>query len=302
MAAEGGNAVTSSSSERKIFLHPLAIITISDHYTCIESGASVKPMGSKVLGLLWGKQQGLEVSIMDGQELAYTQGDDGVPVISAEKINSQKELYTQVYKNYELLGWYSVGFDADGKDMAVHREMTKYNESPFFLLMHPKPDPEATDLPISLYESKMVMGADDTPTIVFVTSEFQLQTMQAERITMERIAKATPTDGVAALDLHMNELTSSLRTLGLRFDALLAFLNATKTGQVPTDYRLLRQVSSICNQLPAVDTTELRDDFVTEYNDMLMVNYLASVTKSNASLSDLIDKHAVVVSQRHHRL
>jgi len=242
------------------------------------------------------------VSIMDAQELHYTLGDDGVPVITAEKVNSQKDLYTEVYKNYELLGWYSVGIDADGKDMAVHREMTKYNESPFFLLMHPSPDPEASDLPISLYESKMVMGADDTPTIVFVTSEFQLQTMQAERITMERIAKATPTDGVASLDLHINSLGASLRTLNLRFDALLAFLKATKAGEVPTDYRLLRQVSSICNQLPAVDTAELKGDFITEYNDMLMVNYLASVTKSSASLGDLIDKHSAVVSHHRHRL
>ena len=32
---------------------------------------------------------------------------------------------------------------------------------------------------------------NDTPTRFFVTCEFELQTMQAERITMERVAKVT---------------------------------------------------------------------------------------------------------------
>lgn len=32
-----------------------------DHFTGIQAGGSMKPPGSKVLGLLWGKQNGLEV-------------------------------------------------------------------------------------------------------------------------------------------------------------------------------------------------------------------------------------------------
>lgn len=40
-------------------------------------------------------------------------------------------------------------------DTTLHREMEKYNESPFFLLMHPNPDPEAKDLPLALYEAEL---------------------------------------------------------------------------------------------------------------------------------------------------
>lgn len=42
-----------------------------------------------------------------------------------------------------------------GVDTTLHREMEKYNESPFFLLMHPSPDPEAKDLPLALYEAEL---------------------------------------------------------------------------------------------------------------------------------------------------
>jgi hypothetical protein len=40
-----------------------------DHFTGIQAGGSMKPPGSKVLGLLWGKQQGLEVRFVQARFL-----------------------------------------------------------------------------------------------------------------------------------------------------------------------------------------------------------------------------------------
>ena len=59
----------------------------------------------------------------------------------------QTELYQKVYRGHEMLGWYTIGAEVESVDMAVHREMFKYNESPFFLLMHPSPDPEVGPQP-----------------------------------------------------------------------------------------------------------------------------------------------------------
>lgn len=285
----------SSNNERKVLLHPLAIIGISDHHTSIEAGGSIKPRGSKVLGLLWGRQQGLEVDIMDAVELGYEQGPDGAPIIDAETVMQQKALYTEVYKNYDLLGWYSVGQEVVELDVRIHREMTKYNESPFFLQMQPSPDAEAKDLPVSLYESEMHM-VNDVPTMLFVSVEFQLRSTQAEQITMERVAKSNSNRSAdqSSLEVQMTELSSALRTLKARSEVLVSYLEATKNGTIPPDYRILRQVSSVCNQLPAVDADELKAEFLSEYNDALLVNYMASITKGAASINALADKFAVV--------
>lgn len=60
----------------------------------------------------------------------------------------------------------------------------------------------------------------------------------------------------------------------------------------------------MCNQLPAVDTDELSGEFVGDYNDTLMVNYLASITKGTNELNDLAEKFNMISTQRsgHHRL
>jgi COP9 signalosome complex subunit 6 len=69
------------------------------------------------------------------------------------QVDKQKELYTKVYPLCEMLGWYSVGLDVTEADMVIHREMMKYNETPYFLLMNPEPDPDAKELPVQVDRS-----------------------------------------------------------------------------------------------------------------------------------------------------
>mmetsp|Transcript_35672 Transcript_35672/g.65267 ORF Transcript_35672/g.65267 Transcript_35672/m.65267 type:complete len:301 (+) Transcript_35672:24-926(+) len=288
---------------KTVLLHPLAIVAISDHFTCIQAGASPKPTGSKVIGLLWGKQQGLDVVITDAVELMYSDktSEGGEPVaFTREEVDKQKELYTKVYPLCEMLGWYSVGVEVQEADMAVHREMLKYNESPFFLLINPNPDPDAKDLPVQLYESE-THYEEEVARMIFVACEFELETSQAERVTMEEVAKAGPTEGVSTLDLHVTSLESSLRSLAMRADQLIVYLKAVEDKRVPSDQRLLRAAQGVCNQLPAMHKGELEAAFVEDYADTLMVSYLATVTKATHAVGDLTEKFQSMAPARAHR-
>jgi hypothetical protein len=61
-----------------------------------------------------------------------------------------------------------------------------------------------------MYESE-THYEEEAARMIFVASEFQLETSQAERVTMEEVAKAAPTQGGSTLDLHVASLDSSLR-------------------------------------------------------------------------------------------
>jgi len=75
---------------------------------------------------------------------------------------------------------------------------------------------------------------------------------------------------------------------------LQKYLEAVKTGATPKDHGVLRRIVSLCNQLPTIDTTQFKQDFMSEYNDALMVTYLAAITKSAAAANELIDRFSVV--------
>jgi COP9 signalosome complex subunit 6 len=65
-------------------------------------------------------------------------------------------------------------------------------------------------------------------------------------------------------------------------------------GELVRDEGILRQVHSLCNQLPAIDTEDFRTNLLTEYNDTLLVAYLAAITKGTSQIDSLATKFAVM--------
>jgi hypothetical protein len=55
----------------------------------------------------------------------------------------------------------------------------------------------AKDLPVQIHESEVHM-VNNQPAMLFVPLSFQLDTSQAEQISVEHVLKASPTEGVPA--------------------------------------------------------------------------------------------------------
>lgn len=68
------------------------MITISDHHTRVSTGGGAQEAGGRVIGLLFGSQNGLDVSIFDAMEVACTAvGADGLELNEA-LVEKQKDL------------------------------------------------------------------------------------------------------------------------------------------------------------------------------------------------------------------
>jgi hypothetical protein len=81
----------------------LAIASICDHYTRVAAGGSKMPSNSPVIGLLFGVQNGLDISIIDASDAIY-EVVGGVVVLNSVEIEKKKVLMTAVFTTYELLG------------------------------------------------------------------------------------------------------------------------------------------------------------------------------------------------------
>ncbi|CAM9586202.1 unnamed protein product, partial [Choristocarpus tenellus] len=97
---------------------------ISDHYTRVSAGGGTQGAGERIIGLLFGMQDGLDVSIFDAVEVECTVGgsNGGTVQLNNELIEKQKELYTAVYPTYEILGWYAVGTEVTAEDLIIQRQ------------------------------------------------------------------------------------------------------------------------------------------------------------------------------------
>lgn len=79
----------------------------------------------------------------------------------------------------------------------------------------------------------------------------------AERISVDQVSRLNDSGaGSSALSSHLLSVHSAIDMLKKRIRQIIVPLKAMKEGKIPKDHNLLRQVQSLCNRLPAVDTRE----------------------------------------------
>jgi COP9 signalosome complex subunit 6 len=290
----------SSSSGLTFKLHPLVIVNISDHYTRIKAQSGSASPPPRVYGCVLGVQTGRTVEIFNSFELHY---DATQNVLDRAFLESKQEQYKKVFPKYDVLGWYSTGSDIQDSDMLIHKALTDINESPVYLLLNPAINHAQKDLPIAIFESEMHV-IEGVPSLIFVNASYTIETVEAERISVDHVAHIKPSDGSSAatqLAAHLTGMHSAIKMLNSRIRVLHHHLVCIQKGEAPYDHSLLRQVSSLIRRLPAIDSSRFQDDFLMEYNDTLLMTYLATITKCSSTMNELVDKFNTAYDKQNRR-
>ncbi|KAB2015557.1 hypothetical protein ES319_D08G033900v1 [Gossypium barbadense] len=305
---------SSSSSGLTFKLHPLVIVNISDHYTRVKSQLSLPPSLTstssaatsnnnnnnsnggennqnpppRVYGCVIGVQRGRTVEIFNSFELIY---DPSTRSLDRSFLEKKQELYKKVFPHFYVLGWYSTGSDAQESDMHFHKALMDINESPLYVLLNPAINPAQKDLPVTIYESELHV-IDGVPQLIFVRSSYTIETVEAERISVDHVAHLKPSGGSAATQLaaQLTGIHSAIKMLNSRIRVLHQYLVGMQKGDIPCESSLLRQVSSLLRRLPAIESEKFQDDFLMEYNDTLLITYLAMFTNCSSTMNELVDK------------
>ncbi|KAF0701255.1 Aste57867_8249 [Aphanomyces stellatus] len=309
-------------------IHPLVLMNLCDHWTRAQtsqpSSAAAGP--KQVMGALFGIQKGRDIEVIDSFELPTASelslADSNVSLKTF--LTQRTEQFATVFPGFEFLGWYAVQEKIQASDLATHRMLMEFNESPLFLVLDPTPPPVHKDnakvkLPIVLYESELHV-LNNSPTMLFVKIPFKVHTTESEGIALDHISKVAPTNTTTQSSLHnsLGAMRDAIHMLDKQLGVLRRFLEATKNGaafilrfvvaisrilsagEIPVDHQLLRQVASACQQLPAMKSDLFDASFAREFNDTLLVTYLATITKGIACTNAVMDKFATSQERHHH--
>ena len=309
-SAQPPSTAATSSSGLTFKLHPLVIVNVSDHYTRVKAQASFpaeapspgKAQAScsaegspppaeppRVFGCVIGVQRGRTVEIFNSFELVL---DPVTGTLERAFLEKKLELYKKVFPEFYVLGWYSTGSDVQDTDILIHKALMDINESPVYLLLNPAINHSQKDLPVTIYESELHV-IDGGPQLIFVKSNYTIETVEAERISVDHVAHLKPSDGGSAatqLAAHLTGIHSAIKMLNSRVRVIQQYLGAMQKGDMPLDNSLLRQVSSLVRRLPAMESEKFQDDFLTEYNDTLLMTYLAMFTNCSSTMNELVEK------------
>lgn len=308
--------VEESQSALDVYLHPLVIINISDHYTRAKVQLTPKDKTiPRVIGALYGTQEGRRIEIRTSFEFVYeVDASTGNIVIDVEYVQRKTEQYAQVFKNYEILGWYSTGDSIRSvQDSLLHQQVMAFNDSPLFLLCGTNYK-NAKDIPLYIYESKLATshaeasttsgGATSSAAPLFTWAEltYKIETEESERISVDfvnRMEKAS--SDVSALVPHFATLSNAVDMLNDRIQILIQYLENVKCGKAPVNHKLMRQINSLIHRLPAVDSPKFINEYINELNETLMITYMATMTKGANQLNDVVDKFNTTYEKRGRR-
>lgn len=303
MSQKTDNVVAESeagSGALRISLHPLVIINISDHYTR-NKVSNPKVTNPRIIGTLFGSQKGRDVEIFNSFELTFNEVE-GKIVIDTEYLTKKQEQFKQVFPTYDLLGWYSTGSRVQTSDIHIHNQIMEFNESPLFLLLDPVASQATRELPIFMYESQLRI-IDGNPTTKFVKVNYKIDTGEAERISVDHVAHISPsgTKEGSQLTAQLAGTQNAIKMLNMRIKIIKTFLEATEKGEIPKDHNMLRKINGIVNLLPTIDTPNFKQEFLSEYNDALLVTYLSTITKGASIINELVERYNTAYDKHHRR-
>jgi len=279
---------TAVASGMQVALHPLVIINITDHYTRfkIQQGQE----NPQVKGALLGVQSGRSVEIFNSFELLFNGNE-----LDVEYFQEKTEQFKQVFPNLDFLGWYNTSQKPTEEHTRIHQQFVPFNEGPLYLQLDPLISPTAKDLPIVVFESYLEISGENRK-MSFVEIPYKIETGEAERLAVNHVANLSDSGNPneSKLTSTLSSQKNAIRMLHVRAKTLLVYLQDVKAGKVPVDHHILREIGSLCNRLPITESDSFKEDLVKEYNDVLLVSYLATITKGLNSTHEMIEKFNVI--------
>jgi len=276
-----------------INIHPLVVLSIADHMT----RDTWQTRKGRIIGVLFGKQSGRDVDILETCELSFKTNGETVQ-LGLEEFGIDHKLFIEAYPNYELLGWYSNGKEPWKGDKLIHDAIKEYNDRPLYMLMDDKAPEETRELPIYLYEEQVQVASTGEVSFNFGLTPYAIGADEAERITVVHCARAGGADEGSSVRSHYSTLVKAVRMLHERISVIHQYLLDVQQSseKTPIDHGILRSIKGLTGLLPTMDSQEFSEDFLNEYNDALLLTYLSSVTKGCNVVNDIVDKFNLTYS------
>ena len=142
--------------------------------------------------------------------------------------------------------------------------MGEFNESPLFLLLGENVSPTAKELPIQLYETGTQM-VNSIPKMLFVKLPYKIETVEAERVSVDHVAKVSATSGDAGSTACTCTARIVLATSLVLF--LFFFDSWTATSLLFVDPRFRRNPITLHSPISLPSPTLLSSVYVPSHSE-----------------------------------
>jgi len=280
-------------------IHPLVVSAACDHFTRNSLGGSVLPFNAPVVGLLFGTAVGGIFTVCDNTDVVL-ENVNGEDVMSPADIERRKRLWTTVYQQYSLIGWYAFGnIGLQPLHARFHASIQSYVADPIFLLFESNPvKGDVANLPIQAFRTNPVTSASAAASAgikMLTPLEFKIDSSDVEKIAIDEIINAVPLGNGTAVENNNHNLITSITALEIKINAIISsLLKLKENGGEQVKPEILRQAFAICQALQRMNSQENTRLIQEEATNCSTALYMSTVTKSYAAVSELSVLYAML--------
>ncbi|KAL7315802.1 hypothetical protein PS15m_004975 [Mucor circinelloides] len=263
---------------------PVVLFSVLDHFLRRDDSQQ------KVIGALLGvrSQDGSEVEIRNVMPLIYTLEEENV-VLDKEHYRNMYELHQRVNPEEIILGWYTAGADLSPSCTPVHSFFAE-DVAPFQPI-HVTIDTDAlvktSDMGLRAYASAPVGFSTNPGDCLFLPVPCEVKYLDAERSGLDMLASAKSNESRSApLISDMDHLEIAITKLQEMLERISKYVDSVVDGSVAPNNAIGRYIMDTVSVVPKIDSTSFEKMFNSHLQDLLMVVYLANMTRTQLSVAE----------------
>jgi len=279
----------------KVTVHPLALLSVVDHYNRVNKDVAPR----RVVGVLLGSISHGVVDVLNCYAVPFEEDGD-VWFLDHNFHETMARMCRKVNAKEVVVGWYSTGPKIRSVDMQINDLMSKYTPNPVFLVVDVNPQNEQLSLPMEAFVAVEELNdaeprgdankAGPDSRMKFSHLPFDVASLEAEDIGVEHLLRDIPGRvGPGSISERIAQKERALRSLQSKLLEVKAYLVNVVEGRIPPNQKVLESIQDMFNMLPKIsDARQYTRSFAVESNDMLSVVYLGALTRVVIALHELI--------------
>lgn len=271
-------------SSVSVKLHPVVLFTILDHFVRRTDKQE------RVIGTLLGSNNDGVVEIRNCFPVPHTEGEQVAVDMDFHK--GMYELHLKANPKETIIGWYATGSDVTEHSVLIQndfywREMGQSQSSPIHVMVDTNLTGGTMDVKafisnnIGFQNSEKPLGAQFQPV------KLELDYVEAERIGVDVLGRAK-SDGVSISNLvtDIGNLEGEITKLHKILETISEYVDKVVKGEIKADNNIGRFLMNSIGSIQKIDVAAFEKMFNNSLQDLLMVTYLANLSRTQLVLAE----------------
>ncbi|XP_060571212.1 eukaryotic translation initiation factor 3 subunit F-like [Ruditapes philippinarum] len=259
-------------------IHPVVLFTIVDSYERRNEDAR------RVIGTLLGTHDKGVVEVTNAFAVPHNESEDEVAA-DLEYARNMFELHKKVNPSEVIVGWYSTGADVSEHSLLIHEYYSREAKNPVHLTVDTTL--RGNKMGIKAFVSTQIGTPGKTVGTMFAPVQVEITSYEPEKVGVDVIqgGKFNPKRSANLVkDLtHVERATGMLQQ---KLAMVLEYVEDVLANRIPADNVIGRFLMDLVMKVPQIEPEDFEEMLNSNMKDLLMVTYLANLTRTQLALNE----------------